>query len=128
MQICRDVIKSRELRFLSKLPGVDEAEKASRLLNGVKGVESVTLLRPGVLSLRYDVRLLTLQMIEAALRDVGFYLDNRLTTRIRRSLFAYCEDAQRAGMGVEYDSDHVVLTHPDTATHDPRPHNWRNYI
>jgi hypothetical protein len=128
MQICRDVVKTRELRFLSKLPGVDEAEKALRLLSGVNGIDEVERVRSGVLRLRYDVRLLTLQMIEAALRDVGFYLDNRLTTRIRRGLYAYCEDAQRASLGVEHEADRVMLTHPDTVTHDPRPHNWRNYI
>jgi len=128
MSICRDVIKTRELRFLSKLPGVDEAEKAQRMLSGVIGIEAVEQVRRGHLRLRYDVRLLTLQMIESALRDVGFFLDNRLSTRIRRSLFAYCEDAQRASLGVEHDNDHFVLTHPDNTTHDPRPHNWRNYI
>ena len=128
MPMCRDVIKTRELQFLSKLPGVDAAEKAQRLLSRVKGIEAVELVRPGRLSLRYDVRLLTLQMIEAALRDVGFFLDNKLTTRIRRSLFAYCEDAQRASLGVEHDAEHVILSHPDSATHDPRPHNWRNYL
>jgi hypothetical protein len=128
MRIYRDVIKTRELQFLSKLPGVDEAEKAHRLLSGVKGIEGVKLIRVGHLSLRYDVRILTLQMIESALGDVGFFLDNRLTTRIQRSLFAYCEDAQRASLGVEHDPEHVIFSHHDSATHDPRPHNWRNYI
>ncbi|MGB5397699.1 MAG: hypothetical protein WBN96_11170 [Gammaproteobacteria bacterium] len=128
MQICRDVIKTRELQFLSKLPGIDEAEKARRLLSGVKGIEHVEQTHPGRLSLRYDVRQLTLQMIESALRDVGFFLDNSLVTRIRRSLFAYCEEAQRASLGLEQDSEHVMLSHHDSATHDPRPHNWRNYL
>lgn len=128
MPICSDVMKNRELQFLSKLPGIDEAEKARQLLGGVQGIESVEQVRKGVLRIRYDVRLLTLQMIEDALHDIGFYLDNRFTTRIKRSLFAYCEDAQRASLGVEVSEENPILSHPDTATHDPRPYNWRNYL
>lgn len=128
MPICRDMIKTRKLQFIQQLPGSDQAAKASALLSKVHGIEFVEQTKMGRLRIRYDVRELTLQMIVRALKDVNFVLDNSFTTRIIHSLYAYCEDAQRASIGVENHADHPVLSHPDTATHDPRPHNWRNYI
>jgi hypothetical protein len=128
MSICRDVFKTRTVQFLNKLPGADDAHKARQLLSNVQGIELVTLLRTGKLRLRYDVRELTLQMIEDALRDVGFQLDNNLFCRIKRGLITYCEDTQRASLGVERGIEHSLLDQPDTLVQDPRPHNWRNYL
>ncbi len=128
MSVCRDVFKTRTVQFLNKLPGSDDAHKARQLLSNVRGIGSVTLLGTGKLRLRYDVRELTLQMIEDALRDVGFLLDNHLFCRIKRGLIGYCEDTQRASLGVEQDAEQNILSHPDTLAHDPRPHNWRNYL
>jgi hypothetical protein len=128
MPICRDVIKSQHLQFVSKLRGSDDADKARLLLSGVQGIEAVETRRKGRLRIRYDVRELTLQMIEAALRDVGFQLKDNLLSRFKRSLIAYCEDTQRASLGVEQDAEQAILSLPDTLAHDPRPHNWRNYL
>ncbi len=128
MSICRDVFKTRTVQFLNKLPGLDDAHKARQLLSNVQGIESVTLLGTGKVRLRYDVRELTLQMIEDALRDVGFLLNSNLFCRIKRGMIAYCEDTQRASLGVEHDAEQSILSQSDTLAHDPRPHNWRNYL
>jgi hypothetical protein len=116
------------VQFLNKLSGPDDAHKARQLLSNVQGIEAVTLLRAGKLRLRYDVRELTLQMIEDALRDVGFQLNNSLFCRIKRGLITYCEDTQRASLGVEHDAEQSILSQPETLAQDPRPHNWRNYL
>lgn len=128
MSICRDVFKNRDVQFLNKLSGLDDAHKARQLLSKVNGIKSVTLVHTGKLRLRYDVRELTLQMIEDALRDVGFQLDNKLFCRIKRGMIAYCEDTQRASLGVERDIEPTTLSNPETRAQDPRPHNWRNYL
>jgi hypothetical protein len=128
MSICRDVFKTHTVQFLNKLSEPDDADKARQLLNKVQGIESVSLLRTGKLRLRYDVRELTLQMIEDALRDVGFLLNNNLFCRIKRGLIAYCEDTQRASLGVEHETEQSILSQPETLAQDPRPHNWRNYL
>jgi hypothetical protein len=128
MSICRDVFKNRNVQFLNKLSGPDDADKARQLLSNVQGIESVTLLHAGKVRLRYDVRELTLQMIEDALRDVGFQLDNNLFCRIKRGMISYCEDTQRASLGVEHDAEQSILSQPEPLSQDPRPHNWRNYL
>jgi hypothetical protein len=128
MTAYRDIIKTRDLHFSAQANDIDQAQKACALLHRVQGVESAKHTRTSQLSIRYDVRVLTLQMIEAALKDVGFVLNNSLICRIRRSLFAYCEDAQRASLGVENQNDRAIIDHTDTVAHDPRPYNWRNYL
>jgi hypothetical protein len=128
MSICRDVFKNHTVQFVNKLSGPDDAHKARQLLSKVHGIGSVTLLHTGKLRLRYDVRELTLQMIEDALRDVGFQLSNNLFCRIKRGMIAYCEDTQRASLGVENTAEQSLLSQPDTLAQDPRPHNWRNYL
>lgn len=129
MEICKDIVKCRDIRFIHSLSGADHAEKARQLLIDVPGIETMTIIRTDCLRVRYDVRKLTLQMLESALKSVGFDLDNSLTNRIKRSIFAYCEDVHRSSLHLdEVNHEHPSLTVPEHVTHDPRPDNWRNYV
>ena len=128
MPLCNDIIKDREIRF--KLSTPDQARKAEQLLSGVPGIEYIEAVDPCCLHIRYSVEELTLQMVESALREVGFDLDDGLVIRLKRAVFSYCEDAWRASIGVdEANSD---KTHTLTLSHhslqDPRPHDWRKYV
>jgi hypothetical protein len=121
-----DVVKNREIRFA---PGdASQAEKAMKLLVNIKGIEQMSVASV-CLHIRYDVRHLTLQMLESALIEVGFKLDNSILTNMKRALCAYCEDAQRSTLGIEQEkSEHHTLSLSDQGTHDPRPDNWRHYV
>ena len=89
----------------------------------------MTIVHSNCLRVRYDVRKLTLQMLESALKSVGFDLDDSITNRIRRGIFAYCEDAHRSSLHIdEINHDRPSLNVPENLTHDPRPNNWRNYV
>ena len=128
MPLCNDIIKNREIRF--KLSTPDQANKAEQLLSGVAGIEHIEAAAPDCLQIRYNVEELTLQMIESALRDVGFELDDGLVIRLKRAVFSYCEDALRASIGVdEANSDtRPGLTLSNHSLQDPRPHDWRKYV
>lgn len=127
MPLCNDIIKSREIRF--KLSTPDQADKARQLLSEVPGIEHMEVIHANSLEIRYSVEKLTLQMIETALRKVGFELDNGLVTVIKRAVFSYCEDAQRASLGVDHaEGEKHELTLPPHVLHDPRPDDWRNYV
>ena len=136
MSIRNDVIKNREIRFTrygvnrtNDQSGVDQASKALRLLSDVGGIEEMTVITSNILQISYDVRHLTLQMLETALIEVGFNLDVSITMQIKRSLYAYCEEAQRSSLGLEQKkSESASISLPDNATHDPRPDNWRRYV
>lgn len=127
MTIYKDVMKNREIRFARR--GSAQAEKAMSLLADVDGIEQMSVTTANTLRIRYDVQHLTLQMLESALKQVGFKLDNSITTKIKRALYAYSEDAQRSTLGIEQaKAEHHALSLPEQGTHDPRPDNWRHYV
>ncbi len=127
MAIYKDVIKNREIRFARRDSA--QAEKAMRLLADVGGIEQMSVTTANTLRIRYDVQHLTLQMLESALKQVGFDLDNGFIMQIKRALYAYCEDAQRSTLGIERaKAEHHTLSLSEQGTHDPRPDNWRHYV
>lgn len=133
MPLCNEITKDREIRFTHSITEADQAQNAVRLLVDIKGIELAVPARPNVLRIRYDIREITLQMLESALTDVGFNLHDNLSMRFKREVIAYCEDVLRSSLGIETDSQSspsLLLTKP--APHhnnlDPRADNWRNYI
>ena len=142
MDTDKDVIKCREIRFTrfgvnrtNDLANIDQASKAMGLLADIDGIKEMAVTTSNVLQIRYDVRQLTLQMIESALTKVDFNLDNSITINIKRSLYAYCEEAQRSSLGLEQakaEAASISLQGSSTPTvvgaHDPRPDNWRHYV
>jgi hypothetical protein len=127
MPICKDVMKNRVICFACAR--ADQAEKAMKLLSDVDGIERMTVAKSNKLHIRYDIRILTLQMLELALTEVGFALNRNIVIQIKRGLFAYCEEAQRSSLGIEQSkTEHNSLSLSDNYVHDPRPDNWRHYI
>jgi hypothetical protein len=102
--------------------------RAKDLLAAVQGVSKARQTGPDRLSIHYDVRELSLQMLEQALQDVGFDLSSSIRCRIQRSLIAYCEDTLRESLGVTAtgNDEHKLELRPKQS-HDPRPYHWRNY-
>jgi len=128
MPICNDIIKNREIRF--KLSTPDQAKKAEQLLSDVAGIESIEATAPDCLHIKYRVEVLTLQMIESALRKVGFDLEDSIIIRMKRAVYSYCEDAQRASIGIDEATGGKppALNLPHQTLQDPRPHDWRKYV
>ena len=128
MPLCNDIIKDREIRFTLSTP--DQARKAELVLKDVPGIEQIEAVAANCLHIRYSVEKLTLSMIESALRDVGFDLEDGLIIKLQRAVFSYCEDALRASIGVnEGSSDETPqLSLPHNSLQDPRPHDWRKYV
>ena len=109
--------------------GDNQAEKAMKLLADVEGIESMSAKSSTSLNIHYDIQQLTFQILEAALAEVGFELDNSMFTQIKRALFAYCEDTQRSSLGIEQaKADLEALSLSESSAHDPRPDNWRHYV
>lgn len=128
MPLCNDIIKNRVIRF--KLSTPDQASKAEQLLAGLPGIHHTEVKDQQSLQIRYNVEELTLQMIESALREVGFDLNDDIITNLKRAVFSYCEEALRASIGVAHHSHDnqpsITLRHPSLK--DPRQHNWRKFV
>lgn len=126
MPLCKDIIKRRVLHFKTEDP--ETTRRAKELLAAVQGVSKARQIKDNQLSIHYDVRELSLQMIEQALSDVGFDLADSIMCKVKRGLIAYCEDALRESLGVVADdAEPRDLTFHESEHADPRPYHWRNY-
>ena len=125
MPLCNDVIKKRIIRF--KLSQPDQAEKARQILADVPGIEHLQVTDSESLSIRYTVEELTLHMIESALREVGFELEDGIVTNLKRAVFSYCEDALRASIGVDQAGASPKIKLQNSSL-DPRSDHWRRYV
>jgi hypothetical protein len=73
-------------------PGITEA--AAALLRDVRGVLRVHITAPGKLVVSYNVRRITMQVIEALLTEFGYRLRASLFCRVMRGMCYYLEDIE----------------------------------
>jgi len=129
-----ELIKRRELRFCHLHPDPDQGRSALLLLSDAEGVLDITLADELCLYITYDVRYLTLDAIEKTLVRLGYHLDNRLLYRMKRALYCFSEDTQRANLGISdaIDNTTQVFVKRYSINHhrcrDKRPEHWRKYL
>jgi hypothetical protein len=127
-------LKIRELSFCPLHPDLAQAHSASLLLSGIDGVNSLNLISEHMLHIHYDVTIITLQMIEEGLTELGYHLDNSLLIRLKRALFYYTEEIERENLGLTSVSGvtpQLFIQRYQKLRHgcqDSRPEYWRNYL
>lgn len=72
----------------------DYADSAAKLLRDARGVISVQVIRSDHLLVSYNVREITLQILEALLGEFGYKLRTSLFCRSMRALCYYVEDIE----------------------------------
>ena len=129
-----ELIKRREIRFCHLHPDPNQARSALLLLSDAFGVVEIALANEICLYVTYDVRHLTLDAIEKVLIRLGYHLDSRLLYRMKRALYSYSEETQRANMGVSDTTDNTTQVFVKRYTsnyhgcRDKRPDHWRKYL
>jgi hypothetical protein len=127
--------KQREIIFDPLHPDPNQAQTATLALNDFNGIEQIDVLSPLRLIVRYHLSEVTLADIEFVLRELGFHLDNSLLSKMKRALYAYTEETERANHG--YSSSQgkttrdVFIKQYQKRPHgcrDPRPSHWRDYL
>ena len=129
------LIKQREICFAPLHPDPHQARTALLLLDGIDGMESVWLLDDHRLEVRYDLRKLSLQVIEDLLVELGFHLDTHLLAKLKRALYHYTEETECANRGCEQPNSGATrevfvnrYQHLPHGCRDPRPEYWRRYL
>ena len=110
-------------------PGIKgkQAEEACIALKGIRGVYHVYPLNPRRIHLTYSLELLSFELIEDLLIELGFYLDNSIIARIRRTLFQYLEDNVREKLHVD-EEDHSLVCQIDAGLEHEEPEKyWNDY-
>ena len=129
------LLKHREIAFSKLHPDPNQAQTATLLFSDLEGIKHVHFVSPTFMRISYDVLHITLEQIESILTDLGFHLDNRLIYRMKRALYYYTEETQRANNGcVRGDANctqKVFIKRYQTIKHgcrDQRPTHWRKYL
>lgn len=130
-----DHIKHREIGFCSLHADTSQAQTAMLLFSDVKGILNLRLVHEHRIQISYDIRHLSLQMLEDVLTELGFHLDNSLLYKLKRALYYYTEEVQRENLGIGHaDSNStrkIFISRYSRLEHgcrDERPAHWRKYL
>ena len=130
-----NLIKVREIAFCTLHQDPNQAGSAAALLIDIDGIHEVDVKQPALLSVTYHLLSLSLVDIETLLEARGFHLDNRLVHKVRRALFHYTEETQRANLGCAKGESNctqkVFVNRYQSREHgcqDDRPDHWRRYL
>ncbi len=130
-----NLIKHREIAFSKLHPDPNQAQTATLLLSDLDGVGHVHFVSATFMRISYNVMNITLEQIEDILKELGFHLDNRLLYRMKRSLYYYTEETQRANHGCRKGDSNctqkVFIKRYQAIKHgcrDQRPTHWRKYL
>ncbi len=128
-------IKQRDILFNPLHEDENQAQTACEMLRDLEGILLAEALSPTHLVVRYELHLFTLEEIEELLAAVGFHLDNNLLIKLKRALYCYTEETERANLGCPkgqsnctreaYINRYQQLPH---GCRDTRPDFWRDYL
>jgi len=132
--ISSDFIKRREIHFRSLNPAANDARDAAMLLMEIHGIEDIRILTHDCIQVHYDLRFISLEVIETGLQEVGFHLNNNLLFKLKRALFYYTEETQLMNLGELHDNASSTLDVFINCYHqrqhgcrDERPEHLRRY-
>lgn len=127
--------KQRDVMFSPLHDDEHQALTASQMLVDLDGISSADVLSETHLIIKYDLRFFTLEDVEGLLTTVGFHLDNNLLIKIKRALYRYTEETERANLGCidgqpnctreAYINRYQKLPH---GCRDKRLEHWRDYL
>lgn len=99
-----ELIKERELAFYEHHPNPAQTDAALELLRVMEHILHVEKIGERCLLVRYDVRTLTLEIIEAVLIELGFHLEPSLLRKLKSGLYHYTEETLRSNLGIARDN------------------------
>lgn len=124
--------KTRDIRFAALPPG--QTEQALAALRAFKGLSVTPVEGKPWLRVRYSVLDYSLEVLENALRQAGYHLDNTLYSKLLRALVYFCEETERHNLlspeRLIKQSNEVYVQvydqHPH-GDHDETPADLRHY-
>lgn len=133
--VSNDVIKHREIMFRGPHHDANQAQTATLILSDIEGILQVRPQHKELILVTYDVSLISLQVIDEFLGELGFHLDNNLLMKLRRALYYYTEELQQEVLGCRRGRGNctqaVFINRYRQLEHgcrDVRPDHWRQYL
>jgi hypothetical protein len=126
-------LKRRTIRLRRADKTPQRVEAAAQLLRDIRGVTHVSIVRIDRIAVQYNVRQITLQIIEALLAEFDHKVDSSLLCRMMRAVCYYVEDIE-CTEGCPDQARHTrdafiarYLTRPH-GCRDPRPEYQKRYL
>jgi len=119
-----NVIRTRSV-CLKKMT-VGQSMRACSLLKTLNGVELASPITPHRLKLTYSLELLTFELIEGLLIELGFKLDHSIPASIRRYYYQYTEDNVREKHHIN-EKNHALVCHLDHFETKNSTQYWDQY-
>ncbi len=128
-----DTLRHREILFRGPHPDSRQAHSATLILSDIEGIVQVAPKHDLLITISYDLQFVSLQIIEEALSELGFHLDNNLLIQLKRALFHYSEEIAQAQLGYtpnSADTQVFIQKYRERAhgCRDERPEHWRHYL
>jgi len=119
-------IRERKI-CLNRNGDIKQVVEACKALRGIQGVYHAQPVSNYRLTLTYSLEYLSFELIEALLKELGFYLDNSIPAIIRRNIYQYLEDNVREKLRVDEEKRALVCdVDPDHPIDEPEKY-WNNY-
>ena len=126
--------KQREISFFEFHPDPDQCQSAIQLLSNIEEIEQCEHSNPRSLTVHYDLRQISLEVIELLLVELGFHLETGLFYKLSRALYYYTEAAQRDNLGISnnsaIDTKMIFMNRYQHLMHgcrDTGPYHMRDY-
>ncbi len=135
----KELRKQREISFCcihkTKPQVMLEIKDAISVLNKVEGIISLSIKSPNKLLINYSIECLNLKLIESALIELGFHLNNSLRIKLRRALYHYSESVEQENLGINLEAtdstQRLFINRYQNMQHgcrDSKPLHWRKYL
>lgn len=129
-----ELIKQREIHFMSPQADQNPAASADSLLSQIDGIITTKQLHEYCVSVTYHLGKISLNDIDDVLQEVGFHLDNSILSKLKRALYYYAEETQLANLGYDHAESKSTLeifinrhSHLPHGCRDERPTHLRRY-
>ncbi len=123
-----DDIHIRERKICLAQNGKEtQAAEACAALRGIKGVYDAQPTSNSRLILTYSLEHLSFELIEALLKELGFFLDDSIPSIIRRNIFQYLEDNAREKIEVIEENQTLACDIDPELPREELDDYWNNY-
>ncbi len=126
--------KKREISFFEFHPDPEQCHSAMLLLSQIAEIDHCERSGSRSLIIHYDLRNITLEVIELLLEELGFHLETGLFYNLSRALYYYTEETQRDNLGINnnsaVDTKMIFMNRYQNVLHgcrDTTPENMRHY-
>jgi hypothetical protein len=112
---------------LKRIASRSQAQDACAALRKIQGVVDAQPISNHRLTLTYSLEFLSFELVEGLLKELGFFLDNSILARIRRTIYQYLEDNVREKLHIDDEKQTLVIDVEADLPHKEPEKYWNNY-